>query len=204
MTNEAGELISSGYASRSVNSEGRLRNANRSRKTIITTARKLFSVDSYDDVGLRDIGAAAGVDPALIIRYFGSKETLFAAALEADARDGQLFSGTISEFAERISVLLVEPRSGRQLESFLMMLQSATSQNASRLTKDFLERQVTTPMTEWLTGEDASIRAQMVLSVMLGVALARTINPESDLSNSEKDDLRLRISKTLMFCLTGA
>jgi AcrR family transcriptional regulator len=182
----------------------RPRNAARSREAILAAARRLFSTDSYDDVGLRDIGAAAGVDPALIIRYFGSKEALFAAALDASAQDAEIFSGTIDDFAARVSALLIEPKSGPKLQSFLMMLQSATSQKAARLTEAFLAQQVSAPLIGWLDCEDAPIRAQMALSVMLGAALARTITPEFGLDRRQKDELRGRIGELLVFCLAGA
>ena len=50
------------------------RNAAATRQAILDSARWCFSRDGYDQVGVRDIAARAGADPALVNRYFGSKE----------------------------------------------------------------------------------------------------------------------------------
>ena len=53
------------------------RNAAETRNRLLQSARKLFAKASYGNVGIREIGAEAGVNPALISRYFGSKRNLF-------------------------------------------------------------------------------------------------------------------------------
>src|SRR3546814_17701507 len=62
----------------------RKRDATATRAAILTAARDRFIRDSYDSVGLRDISNGAGVDVALIGRYFGGKEGLFPEVLTGD------------------------------------------------------------------------------------------------------------------------
>src|SRR5260370_35763610 len=57
-------------------------NAPRTRADILAAARLRFGSDGYERATLRAIAADVGVDPALVIRYFGSKQDLFAAAAE--------------------------------------------------------------------------------------------------------------------------
>ena len=57
----------------------RKRNAAETRNRLLQAARRLFAKANYGNVGIREIGAAAGVNPALISRYFGSKRNLFLA-----------------------------------------------------------------------------------------------------------------------------
>ena len=57
--------------------QNRPRNASATRDAMLAAARERFARHSYDDVGLRDVARDAGVDAALISRYFGSKEDLF-------------------------------------------------------------------------------------------------------------------------------
>ena len=52
------------------------------RAAILAAARQSFGDGGYDHATIRDIAARAGVDPALVHHYFGTKEHLFAAALE--------------------------------------------------------------------------------------------------------------------------
>ena len=60
----------------------RLRNAADTRADILAAARLRFGTDGYERTTLRAVAADVGVDPALVIRYFGSKQDLFAAAAE--------------------------------------------------------------------------------------------------------------------------
>jgi len=60
----------------------RSRNATRTRADILAAARLRFGSDGYERTTLRAVAADVGVDPALVIRYFGSKQDLFAAAAE--------------------------------------------------------------------------------------------------------------------------
>ncbi|HYJ57639.1 MAG TPA: TetR family transcriptional regulator [Mycobacterium sp.] len=62
--------------------EARVRNAEGTRADILAAARQRFGSDGYERTTLRAIAGDVGVDPALVIRYFGSKQQLFAAAAE--------------------------------------------------------------------------------------------------------------------------
>jgi AcrR family transcriptional regulator len=60
----------------------RTRNATQTRADILAAARLRFGSDGYERTTLRAVAADVGVDPAMVIRYFGSKQDLFAAAAE--------------------------------------------------------------------------------------------------------------------------
>jgi len=60
----------------------RARNATQTRADILAAARLRFGSDGYERTTLRAVAADVGIDPALVIRYFGSKQELFAAAAE--------------------------------------------------------------------------------------------------------------------------
>src|SRR5690349_10339198 len=60
----------------------RARNADATRADILSAARARFGTDGYERTTLRAVAADVGVDAALVIRYFGSKQDLFAAAAE--------------------------------------------------------------------------------------------------------------------------
>ena len=85
----------------------RPRNAAVTRDTILVAARERFSRHSYDDVGVRDVAGDAGVDASLISRYFGSKEDLFAAALDSCQAGADLFDGPRETFGRRMADQIV-------------------------------------------------------------------------------------------------
>ena len=55
-------------------------------RSILAAARELFAAQGYERTTVRDIAARAEIDPALVIRYFGSKDGLFARAAVFDLR----------------------------------------------------------------------------------------------------------------------
>ena len=64
-------------------SPSRPRNAQATRDAILAAARTLFTQHGFEGVGLREIAAQVGVNASLVNRYFGSKEALFTAAVDA-------------------------------------------------------------------------------------------------------------------------
>ena len=60
----------------------RSRNAQETRAELLAAARARFAADGFERTTLRAVAADVGIDPALVIRYFGNKQELFAAAAE--------------------------------------------------------------------------------------------------------------------------
>ena len=60
--------------------------SDRTRAAILEAARELFATEGYERTTVRDIAAKAAIDPALVIRYFGSKEALFVRAADIELR----------------------------------------------------------------------------------------------------------------------
>ena len=80
---------------------------------ILEAAEKLFSVDGYSGVSLRQITGEAGVDLALIKYYFGSKEGLFDAVLASRV-------GKMSELRlQGLAQIEIRPNSRETVEQLL-------------------------------------------------------------------------------------
>jgi len=62
------------------------RRSDGTRAAILTAARERFAADGYERATIRAIAADAGIDASLVMRYYGSKDKLFAAAAEFDLR----------------------------------------------------------------------------------------------------------------------
>src|SRR5437016_14641345 len=81
----------------------RPRNAAATREAILQSALAAFSRHGYDGIGVREIAQTAGVTAVLVNRYFGSKEELFAAAVELAFADNGLFEGDCATLAKRLA-----------------------------------------------------------------------------------------------------
>ena len=90
--------------------------ADRTRAAILAAAQKLFAGQGYELTTVRDIAAMAEIDPALVIRYFGSKEELFARAAVFNLKLPDLSMADRSKVGEIAGAAFPEPVGRRECE----------------------------------------------------------------------------------------
>lgn len=176
----------------------RPRNAAATRAAILDAANARFLAESYDQVGMRDIARDVGVDPALISRYFGSKEDLFSATLE-DCGDGsELTAGDRATFGERIAHDLVYgPRKEFKLRWLLLMLRSISSPKAADVIQKQSNAKFYQPFTDWVGGEDAEIKARLTAGLIMGLTVSRDISGGFNMTPDQCERLHKRLATTL-------
>ena len=177
----------------------RSRNASITKADILSAARTAFANHGYEQVGIREIAAAVGVNAALVVRYFGSKEALFKAAVT----EGFNLSGLISErseFGQALARYILSKRERGQLEPTLALLRSASNPQAAELMRSLLDEQFIRPLAKWLGGENAEVRAGLIAAQILGLALAREVI-ESKSLNRVKLETLIQESGTLLQAL---
>src|SRR5882757_1104529 len=114
----------------------RRRNAAATRSAIFEAATRRFAYQGYQSAGVREIAADAGVDAAMVNRYFGSKEGLFAEVIERAFDIRYLIDGDLATLAERLAHMMVYGRedvAGDRRIPLLLMLRSATEPRAAEL-----------------------------------------------------------------------
>lgn len=151
------------------------RRSDRTRAAILAAARSAFSRDGYERTTIRRVAGEAQIDPSLVMRYFGSKDGLFAAATTFDLRlptlDGveadQAAAVLVSHFLERWE-------GGLDDGALLVLLRSAVTNEvaADRLRAVFAE-QVLPAVASVVAAGEAEVRAGLVATQMLGLALCR-------------------------------
>ncbi len=149
------------------------------RGIILEAARRRFLQESYDSVGLRDIARDAGVDVALVSRYFGSKESLFRQVLGVGSKDEILPAGLkdqdIPAFLTGLFLEQGGEEGGEHLERLLIMLRSASSPIASQIVRETLKTDILLPLAERLEGEAPEVRASLSMAVWMGLTVLRTV-----------------------------
>src|SRR5262245_24587286 len=151
------------------------RRSDATRATILQAARQRFALDGYERATIRAIAADARIDPAMVMRYFGSKEKLFSLAVEFDLRlpdlsavpRDQVGAAMVRHFLdvwEADDALKVLLRSG------------VTNEAAAERMRAIFAAQLA-PMIVEFTGDRtlAPVRAALVGSQVLGMALCRYI-----------------------------
>ncbi len=168
----------------------RKRNPVAMRATILAAAHQRFVRESYDGVGLRDIASDAGVDVALIGRYFGSKEGLFREVVFAD-KEADLFrepksAADLPAFLAQLVAEDADEDRQHRMEMFIIMLRSASSPKAGEIIRDLVHLDVLGPLAE-LIGKDGELRANMLLSILIGIGVLRSIMRVDALSLDDGD-----------------
>ncbi|MBL8679264.1 MAG: TetR family transcriptional regulator [Myxococcales bacterium] len=157
----------------------RERNADATRSAILQAARKLFTRDGMG-VGVRELAEEAGVNVALVNRYFGSKEELFAQAVGDDFDLSPLLEGPRREFGLRLArYALNKPRDAH--DPILVLLRSASHPFAIARFRRIIDERFVTPLAAWLDGPNARARAAAIAAELLGLATLRDVVGNEDL-----------------------
>lgn len=164
-----------------------------------------FAEDGYDDVGLRDIGADVGVDPALIVRYFGSKEGLFRAAIEHCHEGSDLLDGDRDSFGRRIAHEIVHAtKSPEKMWMLKMILRSMSSARAMEVVRQSSMERFMTPFAEWIGAPRAMVRARLAACVMMGMSVGKEITGGLDMDADDKAYLEAQLARMLQDIVDGA
>jgi AcrR family transcriptional regulator len=151
------------------------RRSDGTRAAILTAARERFAADGFDRATIRAIARDAGIDASLVMRYYGSKDKLFAAAAEFDLR----LPDVTALPRERIGAALVTHFLQRweQDETLQALLRAAvTNDSAAQRMRDIFGSQLA-PALARIVDDPAELptRAGMIASQMLGLALCRYV-----------------------------
>ncbi|MGX1309656.1 AcrR family transcriptional regulator [Amorphus suaedae] len=147
------------------------------RARILDAARALFAEAGYAGVSVREIAAEAGADPALVIRYFGSKEQLFAAAARIDLRLPDLEGADPGDvglrLAKHFTVVWTDPLTAPGLR--VLLRSAATQPEVSERMRGVFASQVIPAIRAYDPSGDSDWKAALVASQVLGFALTRYV-----------------------------
>jgi AcrR family transcriptional regulator len=187
---------------------GRWRSGEQSRQQILEAGRTLFRENGYGGTTVRAVAAEAGVDPAMVFYFFGTKQGLFAAATEMPAHltsaIESMFAGGLDGIGERIIRTLLENLDKSDRTPLVMLTRSAPTHEASEaLLREFIDREITGRLVAMLDTPDAALRAGMVNVQVLGLAVARYIMRIEPIASTPTDELVARFGPVVQHCLTG-
>jgi AcrR family transcriptional regulator len=189
----------------------RHRNAVATRQAILASARKHFARENYENVGLREIAGDAGVDPALVSRYFGSKEALFRETLrddDKDIMDGATRENLAAHFAQLFLDKGDVPQDERDIhiERILTLLHSIGSPKAGQIIRETIDADILGPVAGALGGQDTDMRAAMAFAVLMGMGIMHNtlaVDP-SMCSDAESERFEKRLTRIFAAALEPA
>jgi AcrR family transcriptional regulator len=167
--------MAAGGPRQSVGRTGRRPGNPATRERILTEARRAFAESGYTGASLRHIAARAEVDPALIHHYFGTKEQLFLATVQAPINPGalipQVFAGGPDGLGERLVRTLLTAWDNPEIgPAGVALLRGAMANDASaRLLREFLTSNVLRRVVEQLGVDQPALRGTLVASQVFGI-----------------------------------
>jgi AcrR family transcriptional regulator len=180
------------------------------RASILAAAAECFAADGYDATSVRHVAAAAGVDPALVRRFFGGKEQLFsemAAALIVPERVlAAVADGAPEAAGERLLRYFLSLLGDVSCPGpFFGLIRSAVaSEHAAGLLRRLLAEQVLGELAASLRPETAELGAALAASQLVGLAIARYAVRLGPLATADIDDLVRWVAPVIQFYLTGS
>ncbi|WP_291407453.1 TetR family transcriptional regulator [Actinophytocola sp.] len=181
------------------------------RAAVMGAARETFAARGYLGATIRQIAATAGVDPSLVLYFFGSKDQLFRTVLTSsvDGRQllSQLFDGPADELGQRLVTRFLRLWEGDAGATASALLRTAvTEQRFGTLVREHIAPAVTTTLVERV-GVDpaqASVRAALLASQLSGLVLARYLLRIEPIASATIDWVAAAIGPTIQRYLTGA
>ncbi|GIF72982.1 TetR/AcrR family transcriptional regulator [Asanoa siamensis] len=171
----------------------RTRNAAQTREALLQVASRRFARDGYASTTVREIADEAGVNVALISRYFASKEGLFEACLAAAVTDLRRDAGdtSLEAIAPSIARRMVGATSdgGRLPDTLLLLLRSSGDEHVDNVRREFLQSLSERMAAASPAGPETLLRAQILLATTLGMALLRTSMSIQPLAAATEQDL---------------
>ena len=176
------------------------------RTAILKAARARFAADGYQKATIRAIAADAAIDPSMVMRYYGSKERLFAAAVDIDLRLPAIAALPAGETGAALVGHFLRRWEGDPSDDALLTLlrSAATDENSAERAREIFREQIL-PVALALAGGDpaaAAERAGLVATQMLGLALCRYIVRIPPVAAMPAETVIARIGPTVQRYLT--
>jgi AcrR family transcriptional regulator len=177
---------------------------------VLDAARGEFAAHGYEKASMRGIARAAGVDAALLHHYFGTKQQLFVAALEfpiaPELIAQQILTGDRGTAGERVIRLALsfwqdEPARERMLA---IVRTASTNEQVAELFRDFVERELVARLAAALGEERAGLRVELVMSQIVGLAMARYVLRLEPLASAGPEELAALVGPVLQHYLSPA
>ncbi|WP_280268598.1 TetR/AcrR family transcriptional regulator [Nocardia wallacei] len=163
----------------------RKRDAAATRGALLAAAQELFAERGYERATVRDIAARAGVNQALLFRYFGSKDELFRAAI-ADRGRRVLEDGPAGSLPARLLARALVPADAAAQEYWLQaaLRSSGHDEGASAIRRELGDEYVRA-LSALTDGPDGDLRADLLLAWVLGIGLMRSVHGREPLASAD-------------------
>ena len=174
---------------------GMRRSSAETKAVILAAARQRFAESGFERATIRAIAADANIDPSMVMRYFGSKDQLFAAAADFDLQLPDLSDVERDQLGERLVTHFLNRWEGD--EALIVLLRSSTTnpEAAQRMREIFAGQLL--PAIAKINPDAPARRAGLVATQVLGMALCRYVLQVPPVVGMSRDELIVWLGPTV-------
>jgi AcrR family transcriptional regulator len=188
---------------------GRRPGVSGTREAILDAARRAFAEQGYQRATIRDVARLAGVDPALVHHYFGTKQDLFVAAVRLPVNPVDQLTAVLAAEPDQVGRRLVETflsiwdHAADQSPMLALIRSAVADEQAAALLREFITEEVLGPIARRVGSPDARLRATLAGSQLIGLAMARYIIRVEPLASAPSAQVAAVVGPTVQRYLTG-
>jgi len=188
---------------------GRRPGVSGTREAILDAARRAFAEHGYQHATIRGVADLAGVDPALVHHYYGTKQALFVAAVQLPVNPVSQLMAVLAEDPGQAGERMVElflsiwDHAADQSPLLALVRSAVGDEHAAAMLREFITEEVLGQIAHRLGSPDAQLRATLVGSQIIGLAMARYIVKVEPLASAPATQVVEAIGPTLQRYLTG-
>ena len=149
------------------------RSSTETKAVILAAARERFAESGFERATIRAIAADANIDPSMVMRYFGNKDQLFAAAADFDLQIPDLSDVDREHVGARLVDALLDRWERDEIMVVLLRSSTTNAEAAQRMQEIFAAQLL--PVIAGINSEEPLRRAGLVATQMLGLALCRYV-----------------------------
>ncbi|MGH2774027.1 MAG: TetR family transcriptional regulator [Actinomycetota bacterium] len=189
---------------------GRRPGSSGAREQILSAAKSAFADNGYERTTIRGVAREAGVDPALVHHYFGTKRQLFVDAMDlpanpADLIEGLLATGDPENLGERMIRFMLGVWDDEENRAPLVaIVRTAMSDDqAATMVREFATTEILGRIVKAARGDNQELRATLLASQVFGLLIMRYIIKLEPLASTDPETVARAIGPTFQRYLTG-
>lgn len=162
----------------------------------------MFREQGYDATSVRAIASAAGIDPALVIRHFGSKVELFLHVVENAPVRLDVLEGPIETLGYRLVGFLLSEESAELRRLFVALIGAS---HHDRIREELVARSQRTfldPVASRLGSENPDLRMLLVASQVAGMLASLYVWRDLDPTEEEREFIAAEYGAAIQRILT--
>ncbi|MEV5608977.1 TetR family transcriptional regulator [Streptomyces sp. NPDC052225] len=165
------------------------RDAEATKTAIVRAARYLLARHAHGDITLKAVADRAGVSPPLILKYFGNKDALFARVMNFETDVDALLDAPLDALGRHMVRSVLTGQAERGVDPILRIVFAPLHGDRGDILRADFRTQVSERLAARLTGDDAGLRAELAVGLLLGLGVMYGIARGPHVRAADIDDV---------------